>query len=449
MEIGYNTCIMPRYSIEFFINEGEEGNYIPSLLDGVVDFDKNDPFELKLIEILRQPEYMRMARIPQLGFVEHSIPTANHSRLMHQIDATDLMRELIVWSNRNYGKTRAKAWDFNLKEQAAIAAPFMHDIGHAFPGHPFERAIKDMVKKGMFKSEYKNHEKWGIEIIQRSNIYNILNSYSAGFADKVLDVLSEDNMENSIWQQIESGNLNIDTFAYLQRDQQQTKPAGEYNKYRAHRIIENVKFGTTPSGGHCVILKPEFQTHFHFMKMLEIRGEMYSDVYFNGVPASAEAFLGKFFEEIYKATDSGKLESDNPFVKFIESEGTDYGAYLYLTADAFYNLVDELSKLNIPGLSDIARNYKNIRANFSAVEIYKGDADHAPSDAEIQAKKEDVESRGGVFRDVPVPLYDMKKPEVYCIPHTGGAPQKFSECYPEFVNRKFRIISGFFMGNSR
>ena len=185
------------------------------------------------------------------------------------------------------------------------------------------------------------------------------------------------------------------------------------------------------------------------MKMLHIRGEMYANVYFNGVPAGAEAFLHKLLTAVRDALESNKLRSNNPFVKFIESRGTDYDAYLSLTGDAFWALIDELAMMDINGLSEIARKYQNIGANFSAAEVYKGDAEDAPDESEIKAAKEETESAGGIFKDVTMPLYDSNKPEVYCMLSDHGQPVKFSEAYPEFANRKIRIISKFFMENDR
>jgi hypothetical protein len=427
---------MQRFTINSYYDD-EDMIFVPSSLGGVIDFD-NSKFEVMLRKIINMPEYWRMKHIGQLGFVQYVIPYAFHSRLEHCIGAFDLMRDLIYRSNRNYGKTNVESWNFNDKEWAAQAAAFLHDIGHAYPGHPFERAIKKM-----FPDSYKNHEKWSLEIIQRSKILKTLNSYSAGFGNRVLDIMAEDNLDNSIWQQVHCGNLNVDTMDYLHRDQSRTRAQSDI--YMMHRIIENVRFDKTADEKPCVVLCPGAE--MDFMKMLHIRGEMYSEIYLNGKPAAAEAFLPDFFVKIGDALGTEKYRQQlkglyNPFIEFIDSKGTNYKAYLNLVGESFNHMIIELARLKIEGVSDFAQNLMNVEQNFECEYVYKGDALDIPDDIDVAAAEADTKARGGIFKDVSVPLYDKKKPEVYCM---MNKIHKLSDLYPEFADRKIRIISKFFM----
>lgn len=435
---------MQKFTTNSYYNDSEM-IFVPSSLGGVIDLDKNCKFESMLRRIMTIPEYWRTTRVQQLGFVEYDIPAARHSRFEHQVGAYDLHRTLIYHSNRNFGKSRARAMTFNITEQAAQAAAFIHDIGHVFPGHPFERAMKKM-----FPDSYQSHEKWGIEIIERSEIKKTLESYDTGFANKVLDILAEDNLSNNIWQQVHSGNLNVDTMDYLIRDQSRTQQSGSWDKFLVHKIIENIKFDKDDNNRDRIILLPGAE--IDYMRMLTVRGEMYNNVYMGGKSAAAEAFLPRLLDEIQKAVEVGKLKSDNPFVKFIKSRGTDYDAYLGLTGDAFNALVDECIRvselLQLPELLNIAKRYKNVSANFTTIDDIKIKSSTEFYMSEKDAK-EGIEHEGGIVKDIEIPLYNMEKPEVFCMLNPTAEPVPFSEAFPEFVDKKIRILKGYFMSKEK
>jgi HD superfamily phosphohydrolase len=424
---------MQRFSPQFY----DDAIIIPSSLGGVIDFDLHDPFENMLRKVIAAPEYQRMYDIPQLGFVGHEIPSAHHSRLEHCIGAFDLMRSLIYFSNRNYKKPRVEALRFNEAEQAAQAAALLHDLGHAFPGHPFERCVKKL-----FPDSYQNHEKWSIEIIRRSDILSILDSYRPGFAGKVLEVMKEDNLANNIWQQIHCGNLNVDTLDYLMRDQLHTTGG---DRLLARRIIENVKFCQNSDGSRRLDLLAN--ADLDFTKMLCIRGHMYSEVYFNGFPAAAEAFLGMLFQKTNDALKGPARAAikgiNSPYIDFIDSKGTDYKSYLGLTNQKFYRTTRCLAQLDLGEVSEIAKNYDwlNVYKSFDATDFYKGNADGAPTESKIKEAREKTEHDGGIFSDKIISLYDTGKPEVYCLNGT----RKFSDLCPDVANKKIRIISKFHM----
>ena len=433
---------MQRFTKTSYYNDNDM-IFVSSSLGGVIDFDRHDSFENMLRKIIVVPEYTRMSKIQQLGFLENVIPTANHTRYEHCVGAFDLMRSLIYFSNRNWGRNRVNALKFNKKEQVAQTAALLHDLGHAFPGHPFERAIENI-----FPESFKSHEQWGTEILCHSGIYDILNSYDSGFADRVLAVMAEDDLPNSIWQQIHCGNLNVDTMDYIHRDQSHV--IGKQDVSLIRRIIENVKFGRNSMGQDALMLYPGAEEDF--IKMLQIRGDMYANVYLNGTAASAQEYLTDFFTQIQNGLEMQKYRNDilkiqNPYVEFIKSRGTDINSYLKLTSLTFYDLVQQLGNSQLGDLSKFANKYRDISSNFSSFNFYKGSACNVPSENEIQDMKDRVENKGGIFRDVTVPLYNTKKPEIYCIRNEYDQLEKFSKLYPNIANEKIRIISGFNTGN--
>ena len=422
--------------------------YIAISLGGLIKFNMNDKFDIMLRKIIDTPEFNRTMNIPQLGFVEWTFCSANHTRYVHNASTMYLMREMIRRAKINDGISTRDARKFTLDELAGITAGLLHDIGHTFPGHPLEGTMR-----AVFGKSIKDHEAWGMEIIQRSKISNILNSYSPGFANKVLDIMSGNNLENNRLQQILHGNCNADTIDYLLRDQFRTNYECGFDRVNARRIINHIKFGKTSAGNDCVILGRGSEQDF--IKMLTARAEMYSGVYFGREHIGAEAFLPTIFEGIIKALDSPKLKPmlqttdfhrlQNPFIKFIESKGTDYDAYLRLNHCSFYMMMEGLGKLGIKGLSDLAQRYENVGLNFSSHIIYMGDPAGAPDESEIHKAKK----QRGVIKTINIRYYDTRKSEVYCVPDGYAQPIEFSKAYPDIAGKQVKIISESFARRSR
>jgi len=427
-----------------------------------VQFDANDKFQNMLLKIIAQDEFQRMRHIDQLGFVGWQFTDTHHTRFEHCITTADTAGQMFraAGINKSIPASPDFEWtahvdmhrmqfmpsmakEFDMDRQAAIAAAILHDIGHTYPGHPFEGAIQAVPLE-----HYKDHEEWGREIIRHSEIYNILNSYSAGFAERVIGIMSGDNAANDIGPQVLDCNLNADTLDYMRRDQENTGFNAAFPQELMLELIYGIKFIKTPTGGVGIALidgVPEML----FTQMLSARADLYQNVYFNPMHGGAEAFLPKLFTGIRDALDSEKYKSavqntNNPFVKFIESRGTDYEAYLRLDNYGFYQMAKDLGRLKIPGLSDIATRYKNPTAGFRGEEVYNSWSQTTPEKSEFSVERQALERNGGIFKEVVIPWYKPSKGEIYCF-RGPDKLVKFSEAYPAIANNKSIIASKFFM----
>ncbi|MCL1902758.1 MAG: HD domain-containing protein [Alphaproteobacteria bacterium] len=443
-------------------NYQKSAGLVKSPLGGYVQFNTDSKFENMLLKIIGQREFQRMRNIGQLGSVGNLYAGARNSRFEHCIGTGDLMGHMLLSAdiNKSISASEDFGWiahcdrhyfksqmspdkEFDIEQQATITAAFLHDIGHTYPGHLFENAIQAVPIEN-----YKNHEKWGIEIIRRSEIYNILNSYSAGFAERVIKILSEDNLKNDVHQNILGGNLNADTLDYIWRDQEITGFNAMFSQQLMIELINGIRFIKIPTGGTGIALIDTIPEML-FTQMLSARAELYQNVYYNSQHAAAWAFMPKFFKGIRAALDHPKYKSDikntnNPFVKFIESLGTDYDAYLKLDNYGFFQMMHSISSLGIPGLSDLAERYTDPTAGFTGEEIYSGRSEYAPNKSYISAQKQEVESQGGILDETIIPWYKPSKGEVYCI-RGPNKFIKFSEQYKATANNKSVIISKFFM----
>jgi HD superfamily phosphohydrolase len=146
------------------------------------------------------PEFQRLFRLGQLGFVDLVYPTANHTRAVHSIGVCHWSKNLVDQLVKN-GKGRADVLQISQAERVLIGlAGLLHDIPHGPFSHDIEKKthhirIGDKTKK--IKSHYgpyEKHDNWlanpalfvFLNDQQRSVLARVLTKYSPAFASLLL-----------------------------------------------------------------------------------------------------------------------------------------------------------------------------------------------------------------------------------------------------------------------
>jgi HD superfamily phosphohydrolase len=114
--------------------------------------------------ILNDPHMQKLYHISQLGLTYLVYPSGMHTRLEHSIGTMHLTREIST-----------KIYEDKMPELEY--AGLLHDIGHG----PFSHQTESIMKKYL----HKNHEQVGKEIIEKSEIKDIIND-SGNSIDKVM-----------------------------------------------------------------------------------------------------------------------------------------------------------------------------------------------------------------------------------------------------------------------
>ena len=98
-------------------------------------------FTPQLINIIRHPQFQKLARIKQLGPVSLVYPGAVHTRLSHCLGVYHTSRRILMALLRNGepGLTKTGVNSF-------LVSALLHDIGH----FPFAHSLKDVVVKKFF-----------------------------------------------------------------------------------------------------------------------------------------------------------------------------------------------------------------------------------------------------------------------------------------------------------
>lgn len=280
-----------------------------------------DKVEEKLIfDLINSPEVQRLRRIRQLGLSFVTYPGAEHSRFVHSLGVTHLVKRIISQLNQSRDQQERK-WLENINNNyiLAICAALLHDVGHG----PFSHAIE--------KTTGIKHETWTTLIINspKTDVHSILESYRHGFANEVAEVIGRIHPCNAVVKLL-SSQLDADRIDYLLRDSLMTE-AG-YGRFDLEWLINVITIGAVGA-------EPEIGLKLD--KGLSIaedfvmaRYYMYKNVYFHKTTRSAELIVSRIFERLKEIINHRKFEYPDQFKAILlgnmECNDDNLSAYLEL-----------------------------------------------------------------------------------------------------------------------
>ncbi len=148
-----------------------------------------------LYDIIQHPYFQRLRRIKQLGLADLVYPGALHTRFHHALGAMHLMGEAL--------KTiREKGTEISAEEfEAAQIAILLHDVGHG----PYSHVLENTLLHGV------PHEALSVLIMRK------LNEHFEGKLTLAIQIF-ENKYYRKFFNQLVSGQLDIDRLDYLNRD---------------------------------------------------------------------------------------------------------------------------------------------------------------------------------------------------------------------------------------
>jgi uncharacterized protein len=285
-------------------------------------------------ELIDAPVFQRLRRIKQLAGAHLVYPSAQHSRFEHSMGA---MHVAGLAGDRLFSLNELA--DHDLVQQLRVAS-LLHDIGHG----PFSHLSEEVM---MLRSN-KDHEQIGKEIIQRTEISDILSTH--GFSPKQISDLSTGQSNSKFMNEIIAGSLSSDLMDYLPRDSLFT--GAEYGRIDYNRIINSF----TITDGRSIALQRS--SLYSFESMLISRYEMFKAVYFHKTVRAAEVML---LHSILLAFDSIDFLTRN------------VQTFLALTDDTI--IAKLLSARQRPVVRQLVRNYLDRKLLKCVYEkfVYKSD----------------------------------------------------------------------------
>ncbi len=245
---------------------------------GLIDF--SSPLILALIE---HPWVQRLRRIKQLGMSDMVYPGAQHTRFLHTIGATTLMRLAL-------DTLRQKGADITDHEyESAMVAILLHDIGHCPFSHALEHHIADA-----------SHEDISLVFMHE------LNKQFNGQLDTAIKIFTKDYPKEYLTKLV-SGQLDVDRLDYLRRDSFFTGVTeGIVNTDRIIKMLEVVDDK----------LVVEKKGIYSIEKFLIARRLMYWQVYLHKTVHSAEQLLINILRRAKYLTSQGEDLFASPAFKY-------------------------------------------------------------------------------------------------------------------------------------
>ena len=120
---------------------------------GLVSFEAEE--ERVVERLMDTPEMQRLRRVRQLGVTSLAFPGAEHTRFAHAIGAAHVMKLLLARLRSIHGELPFWQQVTTDRAQDALAAAFLHDVGHGPLSHLFEDAIAGSS----------HHEEWTERIV--------------------------------------------------------------------------------------------------------------------------------------------------------------------------------------------------------------------------------------------------------------------------------------------
>lgn len=202
----------PQALNQFGFLYSQDGGYLRIPIWGHI------PLSRPARKIIEHPDFMRLSKFRQLGFVHYVFPGASHTRFEHSIGTYNLcMREMqrLVLNPVNW-YTQFVPMITPDEAKITLAASLLHDIGH----YPFSHLVDKLP--GKYGAAFDLHENRSTAYIlndrSAGSIYSILkNDWDIDDPARVADVITNPD-KAGLPGRILSGILDPDKMDYLMRD---------------------------------------------------------------------------------------------------------------------------------------------------------------------------------------------------------------------------------------
>ncbi len=245
------------------------------------------PNEL-IFDIIEHPYFQRLRRVSQMGLSYLVYPGAHHTRFHHALGCMYLMQKAIR-------VLRFKGVSINDDESnALLIAILLHDIGHGAFSHALEHSIVDNI----------SHEEISLFFMEA------LNKDFNGQLSLAIDIF-KGQYKRPFFQQLITGQLDIDRMDYLKRDSFYTGVSeGNINSERIITMFNVVN-------NELVI---EGKGLYSIEKFLTARRLMYWQVYLHKTGVVAEQILVKVLKRAkYLSFIGHKLSASKALSFFLET----------------------------------------------------------------------------------------------------------------------------------
>ncbi len=322
---------------------------------GLVSFESEE--DAIVPRLLATREVQRLRRIRQLGLTSFAFPGAEHTRFSHAIGAAHVMKLFLGRLRQVDGSL--PFWQRVTSERArdAIAAAFLHDVGHGPLSHLFEDALPDAA----------HHEAWTERILldPSSEVHAVLTADDPYLPQRVADLVRGEHPLPYLAKAV-SGTFDVDRCDYLLRDGHHT--GVRYGDYDLPWLMRSLRFDESPEPGLAIDGNKGLAAIEAF---LLARHFMFQQVYFHKSTRAAEWMIGRILSRAIALVREGTRLPTLPaaFESVAAGDQPSLGQYLELDDHVLLTAIHDWERASDPVLADLCRRLR-ARALFKSVEIY-------------------------------------------------------------------------------
>lgn len=248
-------------------------------------------------QLTATPQFLRLQRVKQLGWVFLVWPGATHTRYEHSLGVYHLMREAIthlIALGDDGGLHDADPAELRALEAAAL----LHDIGH----YPYSHCIEELGGR------VQPHEVTGTEIIEGDTVSRVLQDWAVDPRDVARLIRGEVKPGSQHWHVylgLLSGALDVDKLDYLPRDARACNVP--YGGVDSERLLDSLR--VLPPGYLGITEKGISPLH----SLTVARQEMFDNVYWHHTNRACMVMLLRAVQDTLdaKALDARLLATED------------------------------------------------------------------------------------------------------------------------------------------
>lgn len=325
---------------------------------GLVSFEAEE--EQVIPKLLDAPELQRLRRIRQLGVASYAFPGAEHTRFAHAIGAAHVMKLFLGRLRQIQGDLPFWQQVTSERAQEALAAAFLHDVGHGPLSHLFEDAIAGSS----------HHEEWTERIVldPSTGVNRILADVDPSLPERVAALVRGEH-ELPYLKRAVSGTLDVDRCDYLLRDAHST--GVRYGVFDLDWLFRSLRFAPgAPSEAPGLAIDgakglPAIEA------FLLARLFMFQQVYLHKATRSAEWMIRTVLAHASSLVGQGARLAGTPRAIELAAHGQSpsLGDYLELDDNVLTVAMRAWEDAKDPALADIAKRVR-LRQLFKTYELF-------------------------------------------------------------------------------
>jgi HD superfamily phosphohydrolase len=354
---------------------------------GLITFEDDE--SSIVVRLLATPEVQRLRRIRQLGLTCLAFPGADHTRFAHALGAAHVMQQLILRLRKIHAEL--PFWQRLTSEHArdAIAAAFLHDLGHGPLSHLFEDAVASVGHSPPLSpangarnsptgdwggvgdsTNARTHEDWTEQILldPSTGVHKVLVRDDPELPRRVARLIRGQHTLPYLARAV-SGTFDVDRCDYLLRDAHHT--GVHYGDFDLPWLLHSLRFGE-PKGDDAPGLAIDGTKGLSAIEAFILaRLFMFQQVYFHKSTRAAEWMIRVIVKRAFKLLRDGTSLPNVPAAlrALAAGETPSLDDYLELDDQVFLGTINGWRAGPDPVLADLCERLRT-RTLFKTRELF-------------------------------------------------------------------------------